>query len=86
MIGCQERCRIKQDTLSDTSRSAIVLGAGLLCKLHQATSGISGRRLLRSDEKRADVRTQNWSLCCIDLQRLTHRVRWIQQDAACCFC
>ena len=38
---------MRQDTLEDAGHGGIALGAGLLCKLHWATSGASGGRLLR---------------------------------------
>jgi len=46
IAGCRERGSMRQDTLEDAGPGGIGLGAGLPCKLRQATSGASGRRPL----------------------------------------
>jgi len=46
IAGHRERGSMRQDILEDAGLVGIAVGAGLPCKLHWATSGASGCRLL----------------------------------------
>jgi len=89
IAGRRERGSMRQDKLKDAGRVGITQGACLPFKLCRAMSCESGRRPLRPvrpDEKRVDVRTQNWTLRYIHLQPPTYRAQRTQQDTGCFFC